>query len=444
MAKFKEYHQDQIMLLPPSLDEKVPADHLARHISAVVDQLDLSGIEDSYSSLGCHAYHPAMLIKVILYAYSLGLRSSRRIQKEIREDLVFMWLAGRQEPDFRTISDFRKSRLGDIKQLFNQVLSICRELGMVKCGKVSIDGTKIEANSGKHKITYRKTLEKARDAYEDTVERILDEAERVDAEEDRLYANRDGYSLDRPFSADEIRKAVGKVKRQKEKIERDLEKAEAKLAGVEEKLERMGEQRNSFGNTDPDATLMMMKEGSLGIGYNVQLATEEQVIVGYGVYQRPNDNHLLRPMIEEVEKNLGVKPQTIVADKGYCSQANYEYVVQRQIETAIPPQSYDQDRAARRKGTYKYSQNLAYEKLKLQMMDFLETDRGRELIDRRKHDIEPTFGDIKHNMTFRKLLLRGIPKVNVEVGLVAIAHNLKKMRCWLPHIWQPSVPVLIG
>lgn len=122
MAKFKEYHQNQTMLMPPSLEEKVPEGHLARHISRVVDELDIDEIEEGYSEIGCRAYHPRMLIKLLFYGYSIGIRSSRRIQKETREDLVFMWLAGLQEPDFRTISDFRKDRMKDIKKLFIQVL----------------------------------------------------------------------------------------------------------------------------------------------------------------------------------------------------------------------------------------------------------------------------------------------------------------------------------
>ena len=429
--KFKEYHQDQIMLMPPSLEDKVPQDHLARYISKVVEHLEIKDIEDKYSELGCHAYHPRMLLKVILYGYSTGLRSSRRIQKEIREDLVFMWLAGMQEPDFRTISDFRKDRIGDIKKLFKQVLEICYELGMVRCGKISIDGTKIEANSGRNKITYRKKLEKSKAGYEGKIEEILKEAEKVDAEEDRLYGDKDGYSLDHQYTSEEIGKAMKKVQQEKEKLGRHKEKAKAKLAAVNEKLTCMGDRRNSFGNTDRDATLMLMKNDSLGVGYNVQMATEAQVIVGFGIFQRPADNRLLQPMIEEVEDNFRMKPDVIMADKGYCSQSNYEYLAKRGIKAAIPPNTYDYDMAARRKGTYTLSKNLDYEKLKVRMLDFLETEEGRDLLDRRKHDVEPTFGDIKHNMGFRKLLLRLIPKVNTEVGLISIAHNIKKIKTWL-------------
>jgi transposase len=419
------------MLMPPSLEEKVPEEHLARYISKVVDELDLREIEDGYSELGCRAYDPRMLIKVIVYGYSIGIRSSRRIQKEIREDLIFMWLAGKHEPDFRTISNFRRDRIKDIKGLFVQVVGTCRELGMISCGKISIDGTKIEANSGKHKITFRKSLEKRKAKYEEKIDQILEEAERVDAEEDQLYGDKDGYSLERPFTSEEIKKALEKVKKRQEKLGREKEKIEAKVAAIDNKLERMGDERNSSGNTDPDATLMLMKEGSLGVGYNVQMATENQVIVGFGVFQKPGDTTLLRSMIEEVERNLDAKPEAVVTDKGYPSRSNYEFVRRRGIKAAIPPQTYDSDIVSRHKGTYKPSQNLEYEKLKIEILDFLETDEGKALLDSRKHDIEPTFGDIKGNMGFRKFLLRLIPKVTVETGLISIAHNIKKIKSWV-------------
>lgn len=422
--KFKEYRQHQIMLMPPSLDDKIPQDHLARYIDKVVDELDIKDIADSYSDLGCHAYHPQMLIKVILYGYCIGIRSSRRIQKEIREDLIFMWLAGMQEPDFRTISDFRKDRIKDIRKLFNQVLEICYKLGMVQCGKISIDGTKIEANSGRNKITYRKKLEKSKARFEEKIDEIMKEAADIDAEEDRLYGDKDGYSLDHGYTSEEIKEAMKKLQREKKK-------AEEKLAVVDEKLERMGEDRNSFGNTDKDATLMLMKNDSLGVGYNVQMATENQVIVGFGVYQDRADTHLLQPMIAEVEHNLGMTPAVIMADKGYCSEKNYEYLACRGMKAAIPPHTFDLDIAARHKGKYQPSSNPTYEQYKVDMLNFLETDEGNGLMDKRKWDVEPTFGDIKHNMGFRKLLLRRMPKVKTEVGLVAIAHNIKKIKTWL-------------
>ena len=431
MTRYKKYHQNQIMLMPPNLEEKVPQGHLARYISQVIDELNISGIEEGYSDIGCKAYHPRMLLKLLIYGYSIGIRSSRRIQKETKEDLVFMWLAGLQEPDFRTISDFRKAKIGDVKELFRQVLETSMRLGMVRCGKVSLDGTKIEANSGKYKLTYRKTLEKRKAKYEEEIEQILAEAEKVDTEEDKLYGDQDGYSLPRAYTAEEIQKALKKIKRDKEKLVRKSEEVKGKLTVIEDKIDRMGSGRNSFGNTDQDATLMPMKEGSLGVGYNVQMATENQVIVAFGVYQKANDVNLLQPMIAEVEQNLGKKPEAVTADKGYSSQSNYEFTATNGIKAAIPPYTLEVDLRARRRGMYKYSKNISYEQIKLKMLDFLETPEGKVLIDRRKHDIEPTFGDIKHNMGFRKFLLRTKLKVITEVGLISIAHNIRKIKRWL-------------
>jgi len=173
------------------------------------------------------------------------------------------------------------------------------------------------------------------------------------------------------------------------------------------------------------------ERGQSGVGYNVQIATENQVIVAFEAYQRPNDVHLLQPMIEEIEKNMRKRPEAIVTDKGYCSQSNYEFVRQKGIKAAIPPQTYDYDMVARHRGTYKYSKNMEYEYLKVKMLDFLESEEGQKLMEKRKNDVEPTFGDIKHNMGFRKFLLRQKPKITIELGLISIAHNIKKMKKWL-------------
>lgn len=431
LAKFREYNQNQIMLLPPSLEEKIAEKHLGRVVSNVIDELDIGDIESEYSELGCHAYHPRMLLKVILYGYSIGVRSSRRIQREIKEDLVFMWLAGMQEPDFRTISDFRKGKIKDIKQLFRQVLDICKEIGLVSCGTICLDGTKIEANNSKHKLRYRKELEKRKAKYEDEIDKILEEAERIDKEEDELYGDYDGYSLERGYSAEEIKKAAKKVQKKREKIQRKREKMTEKAEVVEERLTRMGNDRNSFGSTDKDATLMLMKEGYLAPGYNVQIATENQVIVSYGVFQRPADMWLLKPMVKQIEQDTGRAPESIIADKGYGSQDNYEYLEEKGIEAVIPYQNYDYDRIALKKGTYRPSKKMDYERVKKKTQYFLESAEGKALFARRKYEVEPVIGNIKHNMKFRKFLLRLKPKINIETGLISIAHNIKKIEMFL-------------
>jgi len=431
VAKFKDYVQDQMMLLPPSVGDKIDSDHIARFISKAIDRMSLAEIEQAYSELGCRAYHPRMLLKLLVYGYCVGVRSSRKIQQKTREDLVFMWLAGMQEPDFRTISDFRKLRLLNLKTLFCQVLEMCQELGMIQCGRINIDGTKLAANCSRNKLTYRKMLERRKHSLTEEIDRIFDEAEAIDQEEDRLYGDKDGYMLDRVYTDAEIDQALKNVERKKKQIEKKKVDKQNKKAVVEAKLERLGDRRNSYGTTDPDSTLMQMKEGHLGPGYNIQMATERQVIVGYGVFENRNDVQLLEPMVKEVEQNLGTKPEVIIADKGYASESNYTYLEQRKLKAAIPHPTYDYDRRALKNGSYQPSQNANHSRQKLAMMRYLETTEGKSLMNSRKQDIEPTFGDIKHNMGFRKLLLRLKPKVSVEIGLIAIAHNIKKMRSYL-------------
>jgi len=208
-------------------------------------------------------------------------------------------------------------------------------------------------------------------------------------------------------------------------------KIQDKIDITNQRLEQMGDERNSFANTDKDATLMLMKEGNKGVGYNVQIATENQVIVSYEIYKKANDRPLLIPMIEEVERNLGRTPEIVLADKGYCSYNNLEYLERKRINAAVPPQTYDRDRIRLKKGTYRPSENPDYERLKLKMMSLLETEEGKRLLDKRKHDVEPVFGDIKYNMGLRKFLLRTKPKVGVEVALISIAHNIKKIKKWM-------------
>jgi transposase len=179
MPPFKTYSQNQVQLLPPTLDEIIDKDHIARLISHAVDTMDFASIENTYSSDGQHAYHPRMLVKVLLYGYTSGTRSSRKLADKLHEDVVFMWISGRQTPDFRTISNFRNERLGDIKQLFEQVITICMELGMVRVGTVSVDGTSIRADANKNKMQYRTLLKKRQGKIREQIDAMFAEATKL-------------------------------------------------------------------------------------------------------------------------------------------------------------------------------------------------------------------------------------------------------------------------
>ena len=356
---FKEYNQNQLQLLPPDLSDLVSKDHIARLINHSVDKIDLSFIENQYSENGQKAYDPRMLLKVLVYGYVSGTRSSRKLSDRLKEDIIFMWLSGRQEPDFRTISDFRKDKLKDFKKIFEQVLDTCFALGLVRVGKVSIDGTKILASASRNKAIYRKHLAK-----------------------------------------------------RKEFI----------------KERRMRKDRNSFTSTDKDATVMMMKEGYIAPGYNVQLASEKQIILGYGIHSNRNDSHLLKPMLKEVEERTKRKPEIVIADKGYGNKMNYRYLKKEKIIPFIPYNNFDQDRILIKNKLYQKSKDKELEKYKFTQLVRLQTEKGKQMLKRRREDIEPVFGNLKRNLNFRRFNLRGKHKCELELGLFSIAHNFKKMR----------------
>ena len=431
MSKFKHYSQSQAQLLPPSLDDFVDRDHIARLINQVVDEMNLSFIENTYSDNGQKAYHPKMLFKVLVYSYTVGLRSSRKIADKLREDIVFMWLSGRQTPDFRTISDFRKDRLGGIKDAFVQILSLCQELGMIKIGKVCLDGTKARASANGNRMQYRKTLEKRRSAIEAQVQDILDEAEEIDQEEEELLGDNTEHRTG--VDIKEVKKKLAKMNRRKETLGRKKKKLKAKKHDINGKLRKMRKDRNSYSSTDKDATLMLMKEKYIAPGYNIQFATEHQVILAYHLTSDRTDYRSLKPMIKEIETNTREKPKILIADAGYSKKTNYRYLKNSSIAAFIPYCSFNREMVERNKGIYQPPKKIdkEYERYKFRQKQRLVSRRGKELMKRRREDVEPVIGDIKQNMKFRTFHLRGKPKCLTELSLVSIGHNLKKIKSHL-------------
>lgn len=435
--KFKPYNQNQLQLLPQDLESKITPDHIARLISKVVNDMNLSFIEQTYSNDGQHAYDPKMLLKVLTYAYSLGFHGSRRIADRLKEDLVFMWLSGRNTPDFRTISDFRKDKLGDFKKIFEQILNTCFAIGMIRVGKVSIDGTKVLANASKNKTVYRINLKKRRELIHQKVEEIMKEVEKAEEEEEKLYGNatphRTGIDFNDPKVLKKIELATKKFNQQRKRLEKKKAILLAKEGEIKRKERLMRKDRNSFSPTDKDSTAMMMKEGYIAPGYNVQLATEHQVILAYGVSSNRNDQKLLRPMIEEIEARAKKKPETAITDAGYGSKSNYRYLKHERIQGYIPYNTYEQDRILRNKGLYQYPKDpdKELEKYKFTQRLRLGSEEGKEMMQRRRQDVEPVIGNIKRNMGFRRFNLRGKSKCEVELGLVSFAHNLKKIKNWV-------------
>jgi transposase len=428
MSKFKHYSQSQSQLLPPNLSDSIEPDHIARLINQVIDDMDLSFIEDTYSDDGQKAYHPKMLFKVLVYGYTIGLRSSRKLADKLSEDVVFMWLAGRQSPDFRTISDFRKNKLGDVKKAFVSVLSLCRELGMVRIGKVCIDGTKFRADASGNKMQYRKTLVKRRSRIEEQVDDILEEADAIDREEEKLLGDNTEHHTGIDIA--EVRKKLGQMNRRRHTIKRKRDKLEAKKTDINARLRKMRRDRNSMGSTDKDATLMLMKENYIAPGYNAQFATEHQVILAYNATSDRNDQKQLKPMVKEVEENTGKKPDIIPADAGYGTKANYRYLKNARIAAFIPYNNFNKEMAERNHGIYELPKKIdvELERYKFRQRLRLLSPEGKKMMERRREDVEPVIGDIKRNMNFRTFHLRGKPKCLIELGLVSIGHNLKKIK----------------
>lgn len=438
---FKNYNQNQTQLLPADLNSSIPQNHLARLVSQVVDGLDTRDIEQTYSDQGQKAYHPKMLIKVIIYGYSLGLCSSRKLSDRLNEDIVFMWLSGRQTPDFRTIADFRKDKLIDVKGLFVQVLSLCQDLGMVRVGKVSFDGTKIKADASGNRMLYRKVLNKRKDRITQIVDEMFKEAEELDREEEKLYGDSTEHRVT-GLGPKKIEQKLKQIQRRKSTISKQQAKLQAKQKDIAVKLRSMRADRNSMSLTDKHATLMKMKEGHFAPAYNVQLATENQVILAYGASSNRNDQHLLKPMVKEVKANTGLNPQTAITDCGYGTKENWRFLKKERIAAFVPYNNIKQELSFRRQGIKpsppkRVDKELAKYKL-VQKLRYL-SDKGKSMRDRRKHDVEPTFGNLKRNLNFRHFHLKGKPKVLMELGIVSIAHNFKKIKAYLQNILKTNL-----
>ena len=337
MAKLaiKSDNRKQNLLLPPSLDELVPENHMVRVVDAVIDRLDISDILSTYRGGGNSAFNPKMMLKVLVFAYLSNVYSSRRIEELLRRDIYFMWLAGMKRPDFRTINYYRGKRLKEgFDAVFTQVVRLLHEEGFVSLKVQYIDGTKIESVANKYTFVWRGSVEKYDARLKAKTEALLRQIEQNHAIENQENP------VPEELTAEEVTKRVERIK---EKVDADnLGKEERKaLKQIEtdsmprmnryrEQLETMGS-RNSYSKTDPDATFMRMKEdamlnGQLKPGYNVQISTENQFITNFGIYQRPTDTLTMISYLESFKVRYGMQSEEIVADSGYGSEENYEYM----------------------------------------------------------------------------------------------------------------------
>lgn len=441
--RFRDYNPDQMFLLPPSLKEWLPADHLVYFVSDIVDQLDLSGIEQAYeggSGRGQPPYHPAMMVKLLLYAYCVGVPSSRKIEAGTYEDVAFRIISADQHPDHDTIADYRSRHLNSLSELFVQVLKLCRKAGLVKLGHVALDGTKVKANASKHKaMSYGRMCEKEKELDRE-VKELLDRAREVDEEEDRLY----GKGVRGTELPDELRfreSRLKKIREAKEALEREAkEKAleEGKIDDDDRPVKgrrgrkpkhppgepRAKDQRNF---TDPESRIMKDPTSKGFVqGYNAQAAVDakNQVIVAADVTDESNDKRQIEPMLGQVEEGLGQRPKELSADSGYYSENNVKFVQGMSIEPFIAP---DRDKHTERKVSAPRGRIPKSLSIKERMRRKLRTKRGKASYGRRKEVVEPVFGQIKEARGFRSFSLRGLEKVRLEWRLICATHNLLKL-----------------
>jgi len=428
---YRTYLPEQDLLLPPSLREWLSEDHLVYFVSDVVDQLDLSAIHAVYEKekRGQPPYDPRLMTKLLVYGYCTGVFSSRRIQKRIQEDIPFKVLAAGNEPDFRTISDFRKIHLESQKKMFEQVLSLALECGSIKLGKISLDGTKMKANASKHKaMSYGRMNEKQQQLKEE-VEQLLEQAEAVDEAEDREYGDKRGDELPEELRRRETR--LAKIKEAKKVLEqRAKDKALAEGKSAEEAKLAKPADKDQYNFTDPESRIMPGADGIVQ-GYNAQAAVEPTLllIVGQTVTEASNDKRQLKPMVEIIEQQCGQRPQAILADNGYCSEENLEFLAsadepERAIEgfIATGKQKHGEHRLPAKRGPLPKGATAVD-----QMKRKLQTKVGKAVYAARKCVVEPVFGQIKQARGFRQFLLRGKEKVKGEWALLCLTHNILRL-----------------
>ena len=450
---FLPCNRNQIYLLPPSLTDWLPADHLAWFVLDAVEQIDLRQFYKKYRTdgVGNSAFDPSMMVALLIYSYCTGERSSRRIEKDCQTDVAYKVITANRYPDHSTISRFRKDNESHLKTIFLEILRLCSEAGLVKLGKVSLDGTKVKANAS---LSANRTLKHL----EQEIEKILSEAAAKDAEEDKAFGpDKRGDEmpedlLDRNSRINRLKackerleqEKVQAQKAQQDKIDRRSTKEESsgkKPRGRKPKLpEEAGNKEAKANITDPDSRIMKTRKGFVQ-GLNGQaVVTEEQIIIAEDVTQEENDKQQLHPMLEQTEVNrqaVEIEERTGVAlaDAGYCSDDNFTKTPAGNVELLVATQKdYKQRKAVQEQppADEPIPDGLSPTEL---MERKLLTERGRQLYKLRGQTIEPVFGQIKGVRGFDRFMRRGIEACRSEWSLICATHNLLKLwrsgkACW--------------
>lgn len=444
---FRPYSLDQQLLLPPDMRSWLPEGDLALFVSDVVDELDLSAIYAAYENgegRGQPPYHPAMMVKLLLYGYCIGTASSRKIERATYRDVAFRVLAGDQHPDHDSLAEFRKRHLDALAGVFVQVLRLCQAAGLVKLGHVALDGTKLKANASKHKAMSYARMEETERRLEAEVRALLEQAQQVDATEDVQYgAGHRGDELPAELARRESRLAKIRAAKAALTAEAHVRAAQAAEAGRAKRAAREHRVGRAKGKpakvpdpeqaqpaptaqrnfTDPESRIMVDGATKEFVqGYNAQAAVDShaQVIVACDVTQAATDVGQFVPMLEQAIGNVGQPPAQVTADAGYFSEANLTAPQFAAIEFYVPPdrQPHRREASAGRSRQGPFSDAMRTK---------LQTAVGRAVYARRKTIPEPVFGQIKQARGFRRFWLRGAGKVRGEWALICLTHNLLKL-----------------
>lgn len=462
MQKFKPINNEQLYLLPPSVEDFIPATHLARVIHEVVETIDVKGIEEKYSYLGQKSYHPHLLLKLLFYGYSIGIRSGRKIAAACESDTAFMYLSSMYKPDFRTINDFRKDNTDFVQESFVHIVQLCKRLGMCTAGMLILDSTKLKANASAERSKTKEQYNQWLKRIDNDIKNILEEADKIDKQEDEQYGENRG---------DELPKELRSKQRLKEKIK--------------QALEQMKDGKEQLNLTDKEAKFIK-GNGKLDLHYNCQTAmSEDSIIVSAYTSNCASDRTATITSVNTAEQTAQEVYREVLADSGYATFDNYEELNNRNKIIYIPDQQmndeikkeqnpyhrnhfvYNQQkdcftcpenkelpfytntinkRTKQQSKVYRCKdclscdkQNLCCIKGKFRQIHVEKREFIRKLIRERLNSIdgkikylkrmriESVFGNIKRNLNYNNLYSKGIEKTTAEWQLICIGHNLKKI-----------------
>jgi transposase len=508
--QFKQYSQQQNLLLPPSLSELIGPQHLVRVVNEVVESMDITGLISQYQGGGTTAYHPRMLLKVLLYAYSVKIYTGRKIAQALRQDIHFMWLSAMNQPDFRTINHFRSSKAKEvIEELFKEMLEFLMEHSYIRMENYFCDGSTLRADANQHRMVWKKNAERYKGQAGEKCRELFKQIDELNKQEDNQYGDKNleengsAAVISKEAITEQVTKLNEKLKTVTDKkiirkagsINKKLRAAESKIDKYEHQLHTSGK-RSGYNKTDTDASAMMMKNKvEILPAYNVMAGCEQQFITGVSVHQNGNDGACFKDHLEQVAMQQPFAPERIIADSIFGTEQNYELLEEKGIENFMKFPSYHAEQKSNYNERIFLKENFIYnastdsyecpnekqlvlikkytqihkrsgytslikeyectncsgcqfyqqccksstegnrtikvnEKLdnyKQRARENLDTEKGKILKKQRSIEIESCFGDIKHNMGFRRFHLRGLKKVKAEIVIVAMAHNIRKI-----------------